>query len=68
MTTVVLLAGAAVAATSLGLALMFCVAAARADRQMRDALLDALGWTPRDDWAPANPQPGSVPYEERAAS
>jgi hypothetical protein len=35
VTTIVLLAAGAVAATSLGLALMLCVAAARADRQMK---------------------------------
>jgi hypothetical protein len=68
VTTIVFLAAGAVAATTLGLALMLCVAAARADRQMRNALLDALGWSPRDDWALAETQQGAVPHKEHAAS
>jgi hypothetical protein len=69
VTTVVLLTAGAVAATSLGVALMLCVAAARADRQMREALLDALGWEPREEWTiTPKPQQGGVPYKERAAS
>jgi hypothetical protein len=67
MTTIVLLAAAAVAATSLGLALMLCVAAARADRHLRNALLEALGWKPQDEWALLNRQQGAVPYKGRTA-
>ena len=67
MITIVLLAAGAVAVASLVLALMLCVAAARADRQMLNALPDAGGWNPRDDWAPAEKQ-GGMPYKEHAAS
>lgn len=67
MTTVALLAAAAVAATSLGLALMLCVAAARADRRLRGAVLDMLGWPAQEDWARDRQQSGTS-YEERAAS
>jgi hypothetical protein len=69
VTTVVLLAAGAAAATSLGVALMLCAAAARADRRTREALLDALGWNPREEWTiTTKPQQGGVPYKERAAS
>jgi hypothetical protein len=68
MTTIVLLAAAAVAVTSLGIALMLCFAAARADRRLHNALLEALGWKAQEDWALMNRQQGAVPYKERAAS
>jgi len=67
MTTIVLLSAGAVAATSLGLALMLCVAAGRADQQMRNALLDALGWSAPDHWTEARAQPGGAPYKEHTA-
>ena len=66
--TVLLAAAVVVAATSLGLALMLCVVAARADRNQRNALLEALGWKTQDEWALLNRQQGAVPYKERAAS
>jgi hypothetical protein len=68
MTTIVLLSAGVVAATSLGLALTLCVAAGRADRQMRNALLDALGWSAPDRWAEARAETGAVPYKEHTAS
>lgn len=68
MTMIVLLAALAVTATSLALALMLCVAAARADRRLRNAMPDALGWNAQDDWVMLNRQQGAVPYKERAAS
>ena len=47
MTTLVFLVAGAVAATSLCFALMLCVSAARADRRLRAALLEALGYKQR---------------------
>jgi len=67
MTTIALLAAAAVAMTSLLCALMLCIAAARADRHLRNALLEALGWNPQDDWAMAQQQQG-MRYKQRATS
>jgi hypothetical protein len=67
MTTIALLAAAAVAMTSLLCALMLCIAAARADRHLRNAMLDALGWNPQDDWAMTQQQQG-LRYKSRATS
>jgi hypothetical protein len=69
MTTIALLAAAAVAMASLLCALMLCLAAARADRRVRSALLEALGWNPQDEWAAAQKQPtAGVRYKQRATS
>lgn len=60
MTTVVLVAAGAVTFSSTALALMLCVCGARADRRLRNALLEALGWR-ANDWAVLERPPGSVP-------
>lgn len=64
MTTVVLVAAGAVTFTSTALALMLCVSGARADRRLRNALLEALGWRTHD-WALLERPPRSLPPAAR---
>jgi hypothetical protein len=66
MTTIALVV-LGVATASFACALMLCVAAARADRRLRSAMLDALGWSPQDEWALVKTE-HSVRYKQRAAS
>ena len=65
MTTVVLIAVTVLAVAASALALLLCAAAARADRRLQHALLEALGW--RAEW-PLFEEPSAAPYKERHAS
>jgi len=67
--TTLLLVAVAVTAVATLLALMLCVAAARADRRLRGAMLaDSHGWRPQDDWMRSELSQTKLPYREHAAN
>jgi hypothetical protein len=66
MTTVVLISATVLAIIVTALAVLLCAAAARADRRLQHALLEALGWR-SSEWSLLDEAPHVSSYRERPA-